>query len=738
MNRVAVAVLGQLAAELVDEQAAVGEDQDALGARRLDEAGGRDRLARRGRMAEAVAAHRAGVLLDRERLRQLVVELVRRQLELVLRLVVLVGRLLGVVAVRRCRSSSFWVAAISSVSIPASASTWWRRSSVPEAQVRRPLREHALEPEQQRVAHLPLGSTAPCVPASISASASSSARLRAVPGARTTVRVLVGAKERLAGPGFCAEGVGPYGRRALRLCRRMRDGLCQCLRHAYRAASSKDRARVECPSASRNSHNSRSCGRMVHESRSSDRECDVFRGTAWHYARYRPGYPPALIERFARSGRSRPGQPASSISACGTGADRDPDRCLRRRGVASTGAGDARRAPGCGTRQRLACARRDADDVDASIGRPSSWSRSGARCTGSAAIRCSRARAVTRRSRCSATRISTARRSARCSRSRRSSQRSPRRPACASRYESALAGSAFSESRSVGRGRAHVDEGQLVGWAYSTSFASRRAAGRPPRRVRARAAARLKPRYVERVPVERSWDGDRELGRPRGREASPLRAAARRAGRARRSSGAATPPTRPGLALLMAGDPDAAGRGSPCRGALARELGCGAAPRLVGPAGRRAQGGAARGRRRGRRGARALDARARRGRPPHRRSAATRRRSRCSRSAVGRRRGTSPSRCAAATTFRADVADALAFDRRRRPRRARRGGRLGRRVVRDAARLPRGRPRRRHRARPRRPRAPPRDRARAAGVGRRCRPASSRSRPARSRDGTRS
>ena len=35
---VAVAVLGELAAELVDEQAAVREDQDAFGARRLDEA----------------------------------------------------------------------------------------------------------------------------------------------------------------------------------------------------------------------------------------------------------------------------------------------------------------------------------------------------------------------------------------------------------------------------------------------------------------------------------------------------------------------------------------------------------------------------------------------------------------------------------------------------------------------------------------------------------------------------
>ena len=44
----------------------------------------------------------------------------------------------------------------------------------------------------------------------------------------------------------------------------------------------------------------------------------VFRGTAWYYARYRPGYPPALIQRLAVAakldGRSR-----VLDLACGTG-----------------------------------------------------------------------------------------------------------------------------------------------------------------------------------------------------------------------------------------------------------------------------------------------------------------------------------------------------------------------------------------------------------------------------------
>ncbi len=58
---------------------------------------------------------------------------------------------------------------------------------------------------------------------------------------------------------------------------------------------------------------------------------------------------------------------------------------------------------------------------------------------------------------------------------------------------------------------------------------------------------------------------------------------------------------------------------------------------------------------------RALDARARQRRRRLRRSAATPRRSPCSPSAAGPMPDTSPSRCAAATTFRSDVADALAF-----------------------------------------------------------------------------
>src|SRR6185312_13466995 len=57
-----VAAVGDLADELVDQVAAVGEDEDAAGAGRLDEADRGDRLAGAGRVLEPEAARRAGVV----------------------------------------------------------------------------------------------------------------------------------------------------------------------------------------------------------------------------------------------------------------------------------------------------------------------------------------------------------------------------------------------------------------------------------------------------------------------------------------------------------------------------------------------------------------------------------------------------------------------------------------------------------------------------------------------------
>ena len=184
------------------------EDQHAERARRLDEAGGGDRLARRGRMAEAVAANRAGILLGGELPSRLVARPRPRRAS---RRRPRPRRPRGRPPRRprgrcRCRSSSSsrWVAAISSVSIPASASIWWRRSGRAGGGVRLRVGEHALEPEHEPVAHLPAARSGRVRPASISAIASSSARRRAVPGASTAARILAVAEERLARPRFGA------------------------------------------------------------------------------------------------------------------------------------------------------------------------------------------------------------------------------------------------------------------------------------------------------------------------------------------------------------------------------------------------------------------------------------------------------------------------------------------------------------------------------------------------------
>ncbi len=144
-------------------------------------------------------------MLDRQRLRQLVVEL-GRELELVLRLVVLVDRFFGVavaVAVRVLLRGGDQLGQHSGERVHLVAAQL--RAG---GEVRRPLRERALEAEQQRKAHLPRWRrfrtaggeldqrVVECPPA-----------CRA--GREDDCRVLVGAHERLAGPGFCAEGVGP-------------------------------------------------------------------------------------------------------------------------------------------------------------------------------------------------------------------------------------------------------------------------------------------------------------------------------------------------------------------------------------------------------------------------------------------------------------------------------------------------------------------------------------------------
>ena len=127
---VAVALRLQVAAELVDEQPAVREDQDAEVPRASTNPAAAIVLPGRSRMAEAVAARRAGVLRDgsgrprreaRRPLRPRPPPARRRAGD---------AAVPGAVAVLLGAPLR---GAISSVSIPASASIWCRRSAVPDA-----------------------------------------------------------------------------------------------------------------------------------------------------------------------------------------------------------------------------------------------------------------------------------------------------------------------------------------------------------------------------------------------------------------------------------------------------------------------------------------------------------------------------------------------------------------------------------------------------------------------------
>jgi hypothetical protein len=103
---------------------------------------------------------------------------------------------------------------MSSVSIPASASTWWRRSGVPAAVCG----SDSLEAEQQPVADLPLRGRRLAARVHLRDRVVESAAAGGSPGKRLA-RVLALAQERLARPRFRAESGGDY-----RVCRLQRAG----------------------------------------------------------------------------------------------------------------------------------------------------------------------------------------------------------------------------------------------------------------------------------------------------------------------------------------------------------------------------------------------------------------------------------------------------------------------------------------------------------------------------------
>lgn len=230
---------------------------------------------------------------------------------------------------------------------------------------------------------------------------------------------------------------------------------------------------------------------------------DVFRGTAWYYARFRPGYPSELIEALARAAGLGPGSRVLDL-ACGTGLiaipiaayagevvalDREPEMLAELRAAAP---------------RNVSVVESDADGVDESlgrfdlvtIGRALHW------LGGDSFL--ARLEPITSQVALLGDRISQSEAfSTVLAVAEEITGGRPQAPGWLVTYEGALAGSAFSAvtDLSVEAERTWTKD-SLVGYAYSTSFASVERLGVRREEFERELRRRLKPRYVERVPVE--------------------------------------------------------------------------------------------------------------------------------------------------------------------------------------------------------------------------------------------
>ena len=222
----AVALLRQVALELGDEQPPVREDQDAERARGVDEPGRGDRLARGGRVTEAVAPDRAGVGACQDGLVGLFLGS-----ELVGLLVLLVGlELLERRAVSVQRRLVRLDGRDELREHPGERVDLVAPQLGAGGEPRRPVAQDALEAEHEPVAHLPTGGGLGSAGLYLGQRVVEREAARGA-GGENLLGILPVVQERLACPGFCAERCGFEP--ALRRCRRMIGGLlhlCSTLR----------------------------------------------------------------------------------------------------------------------------------------------------------------------------------------------------------------------------------------------------------------------------------------------------------------------------------------------------------------------------------------------------------------------------------------------------------------------------------------------------------------------------
>ena len=222
----------------------------------------------------------------------------------------------------------------------------------------------------------------------------------------------------------------------------------------------------------------------------------IFHGTAWYYARYRPGYPPGLIARLAEAAGLGPESRVLDLG-CGTGQVAGPLAAHVGEVVAVDTEAEmlAELPPGVTALQARA------DEVDGTydlvtIGRALHWFGGAAflerllPMTPQVALLGDRIRDSEALSIVLATAEEVA-------------GSRPEPPAARVTYREALAESGFDDvlELSVEHERRWTPD-SLVGWAYSTSFASVDRLGDRREEFVRRLRSRLAPEYVERVPVD--------------------------------------------------------------------------------------------------------------------------------------------------------------------------------------------------------------------------------------------
>ena len=229
---------------------------------------------------------------------------------------------------------------------------------------------------------------------------------------------------------------------------------------------------------------------------------DVFRGTAWYYARFRPGYPPELIERLASAAGLGPASRVLDV-ATGTGlvaiplatragevvaADAEPEMLAMLRLVAP---------------DNVTAVEARGDEIDESwgtfdlvtIGRALHW-------LGGVPF-LERLLPLTRQVVLLGDRIwDSEAHSIVLEIAQEITGERPKAPAWGVRYEEALAASGFSDvvDLSIETVRTWTRDA-LVGWAFSTSFARPERLGARREEFERELRARLAPRYEERVTV---------------------------------------------------------------------------------------------------------------------------------------------------------------------------------------------------------------------------------------------